>query len=381
MTESESTQFYPQAVVAKAGAMDSPQIRVALFAGCVVLFVAVISLVMPLGVDYALSQGFSDGLLDGTARLYSAGTHYYDAPWLLAILIPLTRLPATVGEPVLVTLSVLMSAAALRWLGAGRERRWTGIVFGFVNLHTFSLLYRGQVDAFVLFGIGLGWYALRRERPWVFAAALWFMSVKPQNVLLLAPLFLYAIRRWPLASWLRALSLVVASLVAACALFGLDWPWRYLSYVRETPPGLLGQSIDLWRVADHLAWPEWPVALLAVLALCAFIWAVRRFGLSQGTLSIALVTCFVFSVYSIGYQSIVLLPALVYVARHNLRLALAVYLFTWTPLFRLWYGFDISWIDAGYPIALLLASWWVTLSTARAEGAITSGHMSSLSEC
>ena len=79
------------------------------------------------------------------------------------------------------------------------------------------------------------------------------------------------------------------------------------------------------------------------------------------TLALALAINFVFSPYVLGYHFIILLPALVYIARADTRLALAAYLCTWTPLARQWAGFEIAWIDAGYPLVLMLATWIVLL--------------------
>jgi hypothetical protein len=354
---------------AAADRRDRAQRWPLLFGACAVAwFVGLAAVYWPPGVDYyTIYQPMADRLVAGTTQLYIVGTRYYDAPWLLAILVPLTRLPPNIGQAVLDTLSVLMALGAVHLLRTEQRIPTIGVVLGLANLHTFSLIFRGQVDAFVLLGVVLGWFAIRRERPWLLAAALLLMAIKPQNVLLVALLYFFAIRHWSVRAKLRSVSLVALSILAADVTIGPDWPWRYIAYVRESPPGLLVYATTLWRGASYLDLPQWPVALMAAAAGIALIWWVKRDGFSTAALSLALATNFAFSAYVLGYHDIILLPALLYVARYNWRLACVAYLFTFTPLLRIEYGFGISWVDAGYPLALLFACWYVALRTARSQ--------------
>jgi hypothetical protein len=143
---------------------------------------------------YTIYQPMADRLVAGTTQLYIVGTRYYAAPWLLAILVPLTRLPPNIGQAMLDTLSVVMALGAVHLLRTEQRIPTIGVVLGLANLHTFSLIFRGQVDAFVLLGVVLGWFAIRRVRPWLLAGALLLIAIKPQNVLLVARLFFFAIR-------------------------------------------------------------------------------------------------------------------------------------------------------------------------------------------
>ena len=315
---------------------------------------------LPPGADYAIYEAIVDQVLQGV-QLYSAGTRYYDAPWLLAILVPLTQLPQPLAQAILGTASVLMAIGAVHMLRQSRRATLWALVFGLANLHTFSLLFRGQIDALVLLGVGLGWFAVSRRRPWLLSVALWLLSTKPPNVLLVMLLLLWAIRHWPWQDWLRAFSLVGVSMLCSFIAFGLDWPLRYVLYIRETPPGLVNVVATIWRGATTLAIPLWLPLGLALLCLVVWVYWVMRTGFHLGTLALALAINFVFSPYVLGYHFIVLLPALVYVAQADARLALAASLCTWTPLARQWGGFEIAWIDVTYPLALLVATWIVLL--------------------
>jgi hypothetical protein len=114
----------------------------------------------------------------------------------------------------------------------------------------------------------------------------------------------------------------------------------------------------------------WLPAVLTLLAVAGFLGLAWRVGLSQWTLSVALATNLAFTPYANDNHFVVLIPAFIFVARHDWRLAVLAYLTTWTPLLRLIWGYGASSIDIVYPFVLLVASWLVGLrghTTKRSE--------------
>ena len=206
--------------------------------------------------------------------------------------------------------------------------------------------------------MGLGWLALRQERPWLMAVAWWLLAIKPPNVLLVILLYLWSMRRWRARQWLSAVSLTVLSLLASSLLLGWDWPRRYLDNMRAEPP-LTFLISSVWRGAEQLGVRQWPLLVLGMLALGGWLALVRREGLSERSLSLGLAVNLLFSPYTLSYHYILLLPTFLYVARRDWRWALLAYLTTWTPFLRLLGGFDITWVDSSYPLALLVGAWWV----------------------
>lgn len=313
----------------------------------------------PLGPDYYYTyQSVSRKWLRGETELYDAQSRgFYNAPWTLILTVPLSFLPLQLGNGLLNTVSLLSMVAALHFLRESASAPIYALVLPLANPHTFDLLIRGQIDALVLLGVALGWFAIRNKRPLMVSMALWLMSTKPQNVLLIIALFLWAIRRWPTQDWIKVLSLPVLSFVASSLVIGFDWPVRYWSSLRVHPPYTYVRT-TIWRGASQSGIPRWPLILCSLAAIAVLGVLARREGLSRRTLSIALATNLLFTPYALGYHYVLLIPAVFHLAVDDWRAALLAYLATWTPLLRLRWGFDIAWVDATYPMILLAAHWF-----------------------
>jgi len=336
--------------------------------GLAVAIVAALVIVMarswPLGPDYYYTYfSATQAWLRGATRLYDHGFHnFYNAPWTLVLLVPLVWLPLPWGGAVLNVLSLVALAFAAHPFRKEGQISVLFVVLAVANLHTFDLLIRGQVDALGLAGVAIGWIAFRREQPWLMSTGFWLMSLKPNNLLLAGVLFLIAMRRWPLLDWIRALSLPVVSLGFSFALFGLDWPVRYVkNFSIPCEPCYASEWIvTLWRAAGALHIPAMLVVFLCALALLAFAYAVWKVGLTWTTLSLALATNLAVTPYGLGYHYVLLIPAFLFVASRSRPLAVVAYALTWTPLLRLRWGFAVTWVDFGYLLVLLMGVWWVS---------------------
>lgn len=344
-----------------------------LAAAGVLLALAAMSLLMarlwPLGADYFyFFYPMAEQWVDGQFTMYDgAGERLFYPPWSLFVIIPLGFFPLELGKGVLFTASLVGLIAAVRIYQGSRSVTMLGVVFALANLHTFDLLVRGQIDVVVLLGLVLGAWAIPNRRPVMTGLALCLMVMKPPlNIALPGLLYLLAIRTWPRRELGRVMWFPVGVLIVSSLMVGLDWPLLFVRNV-ETPVNYL--SISLWRGAAVLGLPAWPIAIAAVVAVIAWLRLAMREGLTDRTLSLALATNFVFTNYANGDHYILLIPALLYVARHSPRLALLAYLTTWTPLLRLPLGPDASPIDILYPVVLLGAAWYLRPATAAPQAA------------
>jgi hypothetical protein len=319
--------------------------------------VAALTRFWPPGFDYTIFYTVSREWLAGKTNLFdSASPLFYSPPWSLVLFVPLSLLPFALGQALLNVASLggmLFAAHAVR--GGGRLPPWA-LVLALANLAVLNLILVGNVDALALAGIGLAWLGLRRQRPWLLGAGWWFMSLKSVNVLPIAMAFLWAIRRWPLSSWIKSLAPLGLSLVVSLAL-DPSWPVRYYQLVHHD--SLAGYTLvaTIWRATAALRIPAIVPALMGLAAAAACLALLMWRGLTWATASLVLATTLSFTPYASGIHLVLLIPAFLFVARRWV-LGVVAYLLTWTPLLRLVWGFGISWLDALYPLCLLAFVWF-----------------------
>lgn len=328
-------------------------LAVLLFLLALALVLFALSLTVPIVGDYfSFFRPTTLAFLRGESNLYDAASPgYYNAPWALAIWIPFVSFPYAVGQGAHELLYLLFLLAAV-WL-LQKDVPRVGILFALLNIPAFILLMAAGIDSFVLLGIALAYVAVRRHHAGVLAVALFILATKPQNVLLVIALCLYASRQWK-AVWLPIASVIVSSLF-----IGLDWPLRYLVYLRDNPP------MQAWRVELWNSVPLLVLVPLAFVALSAFAWFVWRRGFTEMTFSLAVATNLVFSPYVTVSHMVGLVPVLLFLARRNVKLALVLYLASWLiPVFGM-----------AYPIAALVILWLsYGISTSIVKSTLTSTH-------
>jgi hypothetical protein len=330
-------------------------------AATVLVLAAVVLMVdaWPLGVDfYYTYYPAARDWLRGELRLYEVdnGYGFYNTPWTLFLLAPLSLSTVEIGQSALNFLSLLCIIGSIHLLRNYRPVPSYVIVLAILTLFMFDLFVRGQIDALILFGVVLGWRGVRERRPWQAAIGFWLLTMKPVNVLLASLMLLIAMRGWPRRDQLIAVSLVALSFLVSCLIVGVDWPLRYLRYSQEHPP-LDYISISIWKGASLLGFPHWPILLAGTAAVVAFTAAAWKVGATDWTLSLAVSTNLVFTNYAQGNHYILLIPAYIFVARADWRLGLLAYLLTWTPLLRLFWGYDAAALDVLFAVLLLAASW------------------------
>ena len=171
------------------------------------------SFFLPGGADlYNFYLPFAEGCLN-------CGFTPYYAQWFLA---PLAWLPPNLAWPALtaVTLTILLSVCRF----AGTNPLWLLLSFP-----TLATLWLGQIDALVVAGLAL---ALLSPNPWLRGVGLSMAAIKPQITgLAIIVLLLHEHRR----DLPRILAAPVGVGLLSLAVFGWDWPLRWLANAAQVP--------------------------------------------------------------------------------------------------------------------------------------------------
>ncbi len=305
--------------------------------------------------DYTLQiRPVTQKWLSGESRLFDdAARGYYNAPWSVWLFVPTVWFSPAIGQALVNTLNLVGLMLALHVFGQGLPF-WVKALAA-APFWVFILLLAGNPDGIVLLGFCLSWWAVTRRRPWWLAAGLWLATLKIVSSL---PLLLFVVLltwRWSWRDRFKALSLLLASLILSFPAFGLDWPLRYLQSYRANPPFYF-PIVTVWKLGGVLG-----LSSVVVLAWCALVaalcvLAVWRSGPMSATFALVMAGWMLVTPYALDIHYVLLAPAFLEVARRSRPAAVAAYLATFTPVLRVWYGFDVIHLDLIYPLLLWSAS-------------------------
>lgn len=298
-----------------------------------------ISRLTPIVGDYfSFFRPTTIAFLGGETNLYDPrAPGFFNAPWALALWIPFVGFPYWFGQAVheLVYILCLLISIALLQKHVPRA----GVLFAIFNIPAFILVVAAGIDSFVLLGVALAYVAAGRRHAQLLAVALFVLATKPQNVVLVGVICLYALRTW------KPLLLTLGAAVVSALFIGFDWPLRYLTYLQSSPP-LPEKRVDLW-----LSVPPVILVASALLAVAGLVYLVKRDGFNEWTFSLALATNIVFSPYVLWAHLVLLVPVLLFLARRDWRLAAIVWLSSWLlPMFGM-----------AYPIVAFIVLWFVAI--------------------
>ncbi len=312
------------------------------------------------GVDYWFNFGpVPRDWLAGFTALYDENSlGFYNPPWTIFLLFPFSLLPLREGMAALTLFSVVsVILAVAHFTPPGRTRLWATVLALF-NLHTFDLLNRGQLDAFPLLGIFLGFWALRHRSPWVLGVGFFLLSIKPQSVFLIALIYLWKLWAWPLADRVRALALPLVVGLSSFVIFGLDWPRRLIDSYRLFPPRL-SFVVTPWQAMQQRGIPLWLLLAVGLLILLYLSRVVSRTGLHVCALSLAVVVNALLAPYLLSYNLVLILAvSFAYLFSQNALWGLAAYLTTYTPLLRVPYGLGVVQLDILFPLSVFALLAW-----------------------
>ncbi|MBI5930218.1 MAG: DUF2029 domain-containing protein [Chloroflexi bacterium] len=317
--------------------------------------------IWPQGVDFYYSfYPYVHEWVHGNLEMYKPGNEIiiYNTPWLVFMMTPLALLSFKLAQSFLYVTTIVAIFTSIDLLKIYKRIPIHVLLMACVNLILVDLFLRGQIDAVILLGVVLGAWGIERKQPYILSLGFCFLSMKPLNVALVGLVYLVAIRHWPHRDQLKVISIPVGLVALACVLIGPDWPIRYLAYPSKQKP-IDDIATTLWKGLDLLGLPHAPFMVLGMVAAIAVIGLAFKLGATEWTISLALTSNFVFTNYAQAYHYIVLIPAFVFVARENWKWGVVAYLLTWTPIARLYWGYDASALDVLYPIVLLLGAWRV----------------------
>ncbi len=291
----------------------------------VVLFVG-LALWGPVGSDwFHYFDPIADRFRSGDTRLYDARSRgYFDAPWGMLLLVPLAALPIRAGQSALTILTLSALLAVTRAYTTHLFRATLALSTAFVVDH----VLRGQLDALVLAGTLLGWWAVRERRPGGLSLALVVMAVKPINVVLAGLVLLIAVRRWSQREWLIVLSGPVAAVLLSALVIGFDWPLRYVRNLFATPPIVIF-SVTTWTTLGP------GTAVLGIWLVATLGQHVLQEGASSRLVALALALNLVLTPYANDSHYVLLIPAWLWLVEQR-RAYLLLFPLTWLPLARVW---------------------------------------------
>lgn len=275
---------------------------------------------------YPATQAFLNG-----SSLYDANSPaFYNAPWLLGLWMPFAFFPYAVSQCANTVMIVLAFLGSFWLLRAPKSVMLMSIFM----LPASAVIMHGQMDGIILLGVALGYVAVQKRHAGLLSVALFLLAIKPVSVILVALWLIGASRQWKAA-------LLSIGAVLVCALFlGWDWIFRYITYSMNHPVD--SARVELWRTFS-----PWLLVPLAILAIAALAFIIRRRGFSDWTFGLAIATNLVFAPYVLWAHFVLLVPALLFLARRNVKLALVLYLASWLiPSFPM-----------AYPIAALVILW------------------------
>lgn len=201
---------------------------------CALILLAIAAL--PGGFDY---WGYFDRMARGCV---SCTYNPYFTEWFLR---PLSLVQPRIGYLMTIAITMAVVWMVSRWLKGNP----------FVVLASGTLIWvfwLGQIDFIAALGLGIAWWSLQNKKPVLAGLGLLMMATKPQLMLFAIPAFII----W--MGW-QALIIPVLAALLSFALYGVDWPIRWLSYSPQTVFGG-----DAWF---YITSPIFLLALPAVFLL------------------------------------------------------------------------------------------------------------------
>ncbi len=311
-----------------------------LFLAALSLLALAISLLWPVAGDYySLSHPATLAIVRDESLYETGSAPFYNAPWLLGVWIPFVAFPYPVGQfanTILILASAILSIRIF-WRAAPP---WA-ILFAFVNWPAAAIVANGQVDTFVLLAVAMGYVAARRRHGGLLAVSLALLAAKPTSVMLVALWFLAGSQRW------RAIGLTLGAVIVSAFFVGTDWLIRYPIYLIQNP---LPEAprVELWRYL-----PVLPMVAVTASALLAMVYRIRHTGFNEETFLLALIINLVVAPYVLWAHFILLVPAMLYLARHDWRLATLAWGSSWLiPTFAMIYPLTLLILVCGIGMTL-----------------------------
>lgn len=333
----------------------------------------------PGGVDYYFYfYPISHKWLGGRTQLFDQESiGYFHPPWTLWMTLLFTLWPYEIGRALLWLASVAFIIGGVIVFSRPGWGRPLALAAALFNLHTFDLLYRGQIDAFNVLGVTLGWLALGRRDPWLMGLAYIALMMKPPNGLAAgAWLLMLSILYWQRRKLGISLSLPFTLALATLVVFP-GWPLRWPDALRQSPPVPIWET-SIWHILDLFDLPAVIGWVICGLALAVTFWAWRRLDLvpewerNLARLMLVVAVTFVVTPYTLSYHYVLLIGVVIpYLSRYRLAAVITLYMLTFLPVLRAFIGATNAWIDYFFVLAVFAAVIKVVLDLSAARRART----------
>ncbi|MAU08756.1 MAG: hypothetical protein CL607_02950 [Anaerolineaceae bacterium] len=292
--------------------------------------ILVLSQIRPPGSDFQVYYATGSKWTSGQTQLYDAASrNFFNAPWTLLVIAPISQLPVDTAVSALATLSIACLGVSL-WLLT--DSRPTPImVLQLATMPVIYLLLTGQIDTISLLGVAIAYWAHRRQKALWLGVGFVLMLVKPTNLVLAGTVLLLGMRKWSWINIAKAIGVPMLFVIASGFVVGFDWITRYIENYQAFEPIDNGTS-TLWKWLDSFGVDAKILLIPLAIVLILILWRhTLKYGLSDWGLATALATQFVFTPYAWVYHYVALLPVQVYLTRRHWTLGLLVYGVAWLP--------------------------------------------------
>lgn len=306
--------------------------------GLVLLIVVAMALIMVLGQippwpDFQIYYGVGERWVNGQTQLYDEFSRgFYNAPWTLLLIAPLSQLPLNIALGTLATVSIVCLVVSL-WLLADM-RPTPFMLLQLASMPAIYLIINGQLDSISLLGVSVAYWSHRRQKPLWLGIAFVLILVKPTNLILAGTVLLLGMHSWRWQDIAKAVGIPLVFVIGSGFVIGFDWMIRYVENygalsLLDNGTSTLWKWLDSFGVDARLAL----IPLIIVLVLLLWRHTIKN-GFSYWGLATAIATQFIFTPYAWIYHYVLLLPAQVYLTRRHWLLGLLVYALTWQPAVR-----------------------------------------------
>jgi len=298
--------------------------------------------------DFKTYTDAARALIRGRSQLYdSQSTGFFYMPWSILVLAPFSVLPLQVGKALFGLLTLAGTLWAIRVL-SGEVSIWA-LALAMTTPFSTEVFSNGQWEGILLISVGLGWWSVKHNQPFLLGLALMGILSKPPNALLAMLLLLYAARPWSWKMFAVPVLFIGGSFVAC----GIDWPWRYLEFLQTSPPNQW-VIITLWREFEVLNLPIMIAVIISLVSLIGLWRCVQKQGVGGPTLALALAVNLIITPYSAFYHYVLNAPAVTIAANRDWRWGIFIYLAMALTIARKLFLWPLPPLPF-YPLAILVA--------------------------
>lgn len=310
----------------------------------------------------------------GKSILYDGNTVSYPVlPWATIVWSPLLLFPLQMGQGVL----LLLTLGSMLWYLVEMPRNqddervpvWVLLATLFMT-PLFDLSIRGNHEGYMMLGLVMAWLGWRNQRPYLLGIGIALFVTKPIHMVLVGLFFTMGVlRQWPRQQWVGVVAPTLLMLLGSFMFFGIDWPMRYVHYMTQVDmysdlslqnPNFYLQAA-IWRFFNEMFGVPvnqgYIISFVGYIGLTVFVLVNKRFD----ALALAwILSGSVFlSIYVQGYHYVLIAHAMALLLWRAPRRWGWVWILSFTPFLRGFWGFQYVWIDNIYAMMVFIGITWL----------------------